>query len=319
MTLALVGGVVGVAGWRAWSRADDPTTAATAIRAPTSAPTPEVAASASITPRVGPAHAGAGASPSPSTSAVRQAASKKGAGVASSFDGMGTALSDSGVSWYYNWASSSDISAPAGVEYVPMIWGANDATSSTLSAVKRRGGTLLGFNEPDVADQSNISVDQALDLWPTLMATGARLGSPAASTGLATDGSWFDQFMRGAKSKGYRVDFIAAHWYGADFDSPVTAANQLKTYLQATYAKWKKPIWLTEYALIDFFGPQKYPSQAQQVAFVAAATTMLRALPYVERHAWFHFSPQTDGTEGTALYQSGGAPTTVGTAYRAAS
>ena len=36
------------------------------------------------------------------------------------------------------------------------------------------------------------------------------------SAGIATDGSWFDQFMQGVESKGYRVDFIAAHWYGAD-------------------------------------------------------------------------------------------------------
>ncbi|SHN04174.1 Glycosyl hydrolase catalytic core [Cryptosporangium aurantiacum] len=45
---------------------------------------------------------------------------------------------------------------------------------------------------------------------------------------------------------------------------------------------------------------------------------MLDSLPFVERYAWFHFSPPTDGQEGTALYASDGTRTTVGAAYRAA-
>ncbi len=45
---------------------------------------------------------------------------------------------------------------------------------------------LLGFNEPDMSSQSNMTVSDALRLWPRLMATGMRLGSPAVAANAAT-------------------------------------------------------------------------------------------------------------------------------------
>ncbi|MFE9889284.1 glycosyl hydrolase [Streptomyces scopuliridis] len=36
---------------------------------------------------------------------------------------------------------------------------------------------LLGFNEPDSADQANITPEQALDLWPQWEKTGLNLGA----------------------------------------------------------------------------------------------------------------------------------------------
>lgn len=80
------------------------------------------------------------------------------------------------------------------------------------------------------------------------------------------------------------------------------------------YARYHKPIWLTEYALINFGLGAKYPTQAQQAAFVTGSTRMLDSLPYVERYAWFALPSQGDDT---GLY-AGGTPTRVGIAYRAA-
>ncbi len=132
-------------------------------------------------------------------------------------------------------ATPNGVTAPAGVSYVPMIWGAANVTSATLSQVSQEGRILLGFNEPDLASQSNMTVAQALDLWPKLMATGMTLGSPAVAAGAATPGGWLDQFMAGAKTRGYRVDFITVHWYGGDF-STGPAVQELESYLQAIYA-----------------------------------------------------------------------------------
>jgi len=66
----------------------------------------------------------------------------------------------------------------------------------------------LGFNEPDHPDQANMTVQQALDLWPHLTATGMRVGSPATAADPSSSGSWLEQFMDGAKARGYRVDFV---------------------------------------------------------------------------------------------------------------
>lgn len=220
------------------------------------------------------------------------------------------------AAWYYTWAADSGrIGTPAGVEFVPMIWGAKSVTTATLSRVRGQGHALLGFNEPDFGSQANMPVAQALDLWPQLMATGLRLGSPAPATRAPDAGGWLDQFMTGAAARGYRVDFIALHWYGADFSARAT--DQLRGYLDATYRRYHKPIWLTEYALIKFGATTTYPTQAQQADFVRASTAMLQRLPYLERYAWFAL-PASGTGDSTGLYRDGAAPTTVGAAYRAA-
>ena len=120
-----------------------------------------------------------------------------------------------GASWYYNWSpTNASMPGPSGVEFVPMIWGADAVNDRTLATAKAEGDVLLGFNEPDLGEQANMTVERALELWPRLEATGMRLGSPAVAWGGADAGGWLDRFMTGAKEGGYRVDFIALHWYG---------------------------------------------------------------------------------------------------------
>ena len=156
-----------------------------------------------------------------------------------------------------------------------MIWGPGSVTTSNLNRAKESGKVLLGFNEPDFASQSNMSVTQALDLWPQLQATGLRLGSPAVATGGATAGGWLDRFMTGARERGLRVDFITLHWYGSDFST--AAVNHLASYIRAVHDRYQLPIWLTEYALIKFgSGGSTYPTAAQQTAFVNGSTTDAR-------------------------------------------
>jgi len=227
-------------------------------------------------------------------------------------------LAASGASWYYDWgATPSGITTPPGASFVPMIWGAADVTAATLDQVKSEGSVLLGFNEPDQGGQANMTVAQALDLWPQLEATGMTLGSPAVSSGAATPGGWLDQFMTGARARGYRVNFITVHWYGGDF-STGPAVQQLESYLQAIYDQYHLPIWLTEFALTSYAGPTPtFPTEAQQAAFLTAATQMLDGLPYVQRYAWFAL-PVSSGSGTTGLFNQGPAVTEVGRAFEAA-
>ncbi len=233
-------------------------------------------------------------------------------------DGMTASLKDSGVSWFYNWAADPQgIQAPAGVEFVPMIWGADAVNADTLATAKKHGDTLLGFNEPDLGEQSNMSVERALELWPQLQGTGLRLGSPAVAWGADQDGQWLDRFMKGADRKGYQVDFITLHWYGSDFN-PKNATQHLKTYVENTHAKYGKPIWLTEYSLMNFGGGPKFASPADQAEFVRLSTEMLEGLDYVEHYSWFAFPTSKNGQDETGLYRPGGALTEPGKAYRSA-
>lgn len=260
--------------------------------------------------------AGAAAGPGAAGSAAAGTAAAEDSGKkgvsANDVSGVDEALGDAGASWFYDWsADEQGIAPPQGTEFVPTIWGADSVNQQELDAAKGSGSTLLSFNEPDMAGQADMSVEQALDLWPQLQETGLRLGAPAVATGADREDGWLDRFMQGAAERGYRVDFIPLHWYGADF-SPA-ATEQLRSYVQAVQDRYRKPVWLTEYALIDFSGAApRYPSQQQQTDFVRNSTAMLEELPFVERYAWFTLST---GTSPTGLYD-GTRPNQTGTAYR---
>ena len=236
------------------------------------------------------------------------------------FDGVDRALAKSGASWYYTWAvDHPGIASPRGVRFVPMIWGAGTVTAANLRHVRRESRFLLGFNEPDNPNQSNMTVSQALKLWPRLMATKMNLGSPAVATDAATPGGWLDKFMRGARARHYRVNFITVHWYGGDFRTKA-AVGELKSYLKAIHARYKLPIWLTEFALIRFAATAVFPTARQQASFLTAATSMLQRLSYVQRYAWFAL-PATSGPTGdgsAGLFRPGATPTAAGRAFEAA-
>jgi hypothetical protein len=245
------------------------------------------------------------------TPAGESAAGGKGVSV-TSFDGASAALTDVGASWYYTWAATTgDTARPEGVEFVPMIWGADAVNETDLGNAKREGKQLLGFNEPDMPGQADMPAARALELWPQLEATDLRLGAPSVAYGADQPGSWFEQFMTGAGERGLRVDFIPLHWYGADFGPD--AVDHLRGYLEAVHARWDKPVWLTEYALTDFTGSSpRYPSEAEQTAFVDSVVPMLNSLPFLERHAWFTLSTEASPTG----LHAGGALNATGRAYR---
>lgn len=320
LALVLAGAVLGGTVLTVGSLRSDPDAAA-APPAETALPTasqPESVpvASATVSPSASPSRAAPSRSPSPvPPKGPARSSAKKGVSVWD-FDGLGAALTDVHASWYYNWSSRPSSGAGTSARFVPMIWGAKSVNDAELARAKAAGDVLLGFNEPDFDSQADMSVEQALKLWPRLQATGMRLGSPAVAVDAARPGGWLDKFISGTRARGYRVDFIALHWYGSDFGD--AAVGHLRGYLQAVHDRYGLPIWLTEYSLIKFSGGgATYPTDAQQAAFVTNSTAMLQRLAYVERYAWFAL-PTPEGRQGTGLYRDGDTPTAAGRAYRAA-
>ncbi|WP_433791249.1 glycoside hydrolase family protein [Actinoplanes sp. CA-252034] len=313
----LTTGVVAGGGAAVWSynTPAEPLTPAAAVASP-QAP-PSSAAAPSPTPSVARPSPSASrpSSSAPAAPPVVSASAKKGAAVWK-FAGAKGALDDVGASWYYSWsANDNEVPGPADVEFVPMVWGAANVTDATLREVKAEGDVLLGFNEPDLAEQSNMTVEAALAAWPKLEATGMRLVSPAVAFGGDTAGGWLDRFMTGAKSKGLRVDAIALHWYGSDFSA--ASVDQFLGYVDAVYKRYRKPIWITEFGLINFSGSPKYASDAQKVAFIKGTTTGLEKRSYVERYAYFGLPAVGDSVD-FGLYRDADSPTAAGRAYRAA-
>lgn len=195
-------------------------------------------------------------------------------------------------------------------DYIPMVWGQKHVEAMELDAIKGEE-VILGFNEPDHSAQSAMSVEEAVALWPDLMSTGARLGSPATTTpGTLGSRSWLGRFMEQAEDADLRVDIIAVHYYSANKD-----VGAFESFLNKTYAAYGRPIWITEWALVDWNNPGRFSSE-ETSTFFADAVQMLDDLAFVERHAWFGLYDGMDGLNiNTHLIDANGNLTAVGDAY----
>ena len=194
------------------------------------------------------------------------------------------------LGWYYNWRPSQmqhKGHQKRSVEFVPMIHNRADVTAQIDSDL--RVTTLLGFNEPDGTTsgvQANMSVEEAVALWPKLERRGLRLGSPATTQGQTLGrNSWQRQFMEQIEAKGLRVDFMAVHYYSSD-----GSVRKFRQWLKAVYAEYRRPIWVTEFAFIDWARPGA-ATHGQNARFAEASIRMMEDLPFVERHAWFAANP----------------------------
>jgi lysophospholipase L1-like esterase len=217
-------------------------------------------------------------------------------------------------SWYYNWTPGPFREDGAiHAQFVPMIWYGADLNARLAAAKETGSANLLGINEPDNEGESNMTVAEAVTLWPKLMATGMRLGSPATTTG----SHWLDDLMVGAKRKNLRVDFLCLHWYG-DITRP-DAVDALRQYLLGYWDRCHLPIWLTEFSGGDFNGQLRKTTIEDNIAFAAGVGAMLEHLPFVERYAWFgdQWSPQSLEFPNAGLYDDKTRTlTAVGIAYR---
>jgi hypothetical protein len=204
--------------------------------------------------------------------------------------------------WYYTWGERGFPGVL--IPFIPMAWGMNSWLLPAPFGVPDT--VLLGFNEPDCAQQSNISVQQALSLWPKLVETGRRLGSPATAGNPAKPGSWLEQFVAG----GGTFDFVCVHWY-----APPNAQSFLAE-VDAIWAKYQKPIWITEFAVADWSG--KFPGgfDIQLVKqFMKDACAGLEARSYVERYTWKTRTTSDTNMGTSALFNDDGSLTDLGTLY----
>ena len=240
------------------------------------------------------------------------------------------------LGWYYTWGLTG--SPGLNLKFTPMCWGAPDAAK--LNQIPTGSTELLAFNEPDGNNQgaqSNMSIAQIVQLWPQLRATGLRLGSIAAYTsplatsfteppGPPTPGrlppaqgslttSYFDALWTALSQANMTPDFIALHWY-----APPDAAGFLK-WIDDIYAKYNKPIWITEMCPADWnAGKSGQPAferytVAEIQQFMQQVVTGMYARPYVERFSW-KTRPTSDINLGNgALIANDGSLTPLGQFY----
>jgi hypothetical protein len=231
------------------------------------------------------------------------ASDKKGIGLADLHDVQ--RLQALHVSWYYTWRPHPIEGADP--SFVPMVWGGKRGPIDGTVPV------LFGFNEPDNAQQSALSVADAIGRWPELEEHAARLGSPAVAN---LDDGWLDQFMAHAERQHLRVDFIALHLYG-----PPKPEWFLKR-IGEVHDKYHRPIWITEFAVADWSargrpGANRF-SEAQVLDCMKVLLPELEKRPYVERYAWFgagELSQVNEQVRTSRLFEADGSLTELGRYY----
>ena len=206
--------------------------------------------------------------------------------------------SDLAPFWMYSWGNELRDEIPDNVEYVPMFWGKGSVTDDNINRIKGliadgKVKYVLGFNEPDNGTQANMTVDEAIALWPKLESLGVPIGSPAT---VGPDNPWMQEFMQKADAQGLRVDFVTVHSYGG-----LNVSNFIQKLKFAHETYGNRPVWVTEFAVADWSATtvddNKYSMQ-QVVQFMQDATNGMNQIDWVQRYAWF------DGNGRPALASS---------------
>lgn len=193
--------------------------------------------------------------------------------------------------WYYNWSPTTEWTSEPGNtsvdynhEFVPEKWGYGGEDDWKAILNNRTSSHLNGYNEPDHTEQSNVSVERAIEEWPRMLQSGMRLGSPAT-----TDNRWLFEFVRECRKKNYRVDYVNIHAYwggmtGRDW------YNELKKVHDATGL----PIWITEWNNGANWTHESWPSgdEAQKLHQLEALKGILQVLDtcsFVERYSIYNW------------------------------
>ena len=239
------------------------------------------------------------------------------------------------LSWYYNWqATPYNNSIDDGVDFVPMIWGRNqddpDGTkdenlfkyiAEQCALVPKDANYILGYNEPELSAQANISVVQAQKGWKEIQKLGKRTVSPAISNPNGTYSGWLTPFLKGGtvddngvqiEIEGVSCDCVAIHTYISQ-----RSVSMVIDAVKKVHELYGKPVWITE---MGIFGSKAYgdkfdysyqkPGENEKTgAFIKEVCAQLDEMDFVERYAWFPYNinsandiDSNDASGSTALF-----------------
>ncbi len=232
-------------------------------------------------------------------------APKKGVGGANFAAGLDAA-------WMYNWGPTTSVTLPTDTVYNPMQWGSFNWTYNTGSgpiwqhypAWRKRGDgfLLMGFNEPDRTDQSNVTLEESVALWPRLMALDQPLLSPSPGTLNPPVGvpSWHELFYDEAARLGYRVEYNAIHTYPGPSSG---SSDYLVNLVQTEYNDFGLPIWLTEFSFVDWGGDQSW-SEEDNYQCLAEFLWRAENLAALRKYALFVFTADAENPQPANSWSS---------------
>lgn len=221
------------------------------------------------------------------------------------------------ANWYYTWGLEPS-SSVEGVEFVPMFWGPSSVTKENCDKINKlyEEGKIfhvLGFNEPDLKEESNMSVSDALDKWQFLcenLDRRIKLVSPAPSYPTR---AWLDDFMKGVKERGLRCDYVAVHMYAG------IGTQNYQSVIKEVYNKYGKKVWITEFAPRDDNAKQNGYNSYTESRVLSQMQVLLPAyeqMNEVFRYSWFGCASETMmGLISSRFFGSDGNITSLGDYY----
>lgn len=211
------------------------------------------------------------------------------------------------------WGPERIDAQPDDIEFVPMVFGAKDTRNEVMQSLMNNTKIkrILGFNEPDQKNQSDVRVNAALTKWSKLEETGLPLVSPSAAKPLDT---WMEKFMTKIEEECRRVDWIGAHWYGPAVFSTFTSQ------MREIHAKFGgRPLLLTEFAVADHKSEERgfnRHNHSEVLEFMKEAIPWLEEQDWVAGYAWFPFKQSKMKGSSSALFEEdGGQLTALGRFY----
>lgn len=220
--------------------------------------------------------------------------------------GCVTSCEPLGCSWCYGW--KPDPGSGQDHERVPMIRDAADMGRPVSS----NSNWLMGFNEPDLSEQANLTPISAAKLWREIERSHPerRLVAPAPSH---IHPDWLPQF-RNAYRMLYgvwpRLDALAFHCY-FPADSCIGLGEQFVTWALA----WGVPeVWCTEFAFVPAYNPRAEEDARRFVAWLEAEPVVARYAPfasYIQGGEWYwpdrrvEANPSIFAVDGVTLTEIG--------------
>ncbi|OQV08202.1 hypothetical protein CLAIMM_12512 [Cladophialophora immunda] len=193
------------------------------------------------------------------------------------------------ISWVFNWECWVPDSVPPEVEWIPCVRTAANARDQLdpflTDIIQNRGiktSALLGFNEPEIADQANLPAHEAARLWtdvvlPVKRKFNLRLGSPGMSSDVSRSKPWLNSFLSVLDGR-HEIDFLVVHWYGPRF-------ADMRAFLEEMHATYGLPLWVNEFACSKMGGGEASVEEVE--AFIKEAVPWLDGCRWVERYAYF--------------------------------
>lgn len=209
------------------------------------------------------------------------------------------------ASWYLNWGVFPDSTCLGNGRFVPRITSTSDMQFLAQAVANAQAtGWLIGFTEPNLPWQGNLSPTQGAILWKQIedaaLPAGIKLVSPSPNQYNPGQADPYGHQWLWAMVQAYKTlnSGQSPHFDAIGWNIYKQKPSDIQTYLTARHNEaltrgYDVPIWVLEY------GGECWNSANGNQAIMTTTTAWFEATPWIGRYAWF--ANRLTGTQGNAV------------------